>query len=80
MPKVTYNNKQRDCFVVPRPTAELYNVINDPFSFENLVNDERSSAKAREMKAVLDKWCQDTRDVLRTNAKEDGFDRTTEND
>ena len=69
--------KQSDCFVVPRPATELFNAVNDPFSFENLANDERYSAKAREMKAVLDKWCQDTGDTLRTNAKEDGFHRTT---
>jgi arylsulfatase A-like enzyme len=69
--------KQQACFVVPRPATELYNVINDPFSFDNLVNDERYSAKSREMKAALEKWQKQTADHVPVNPKEDSFHRIT---
>ncbi|MCK5441448.1 MAG: sulfatase [Maribacter sp.] len=69
------NEKQQDCFVKPRRAEELYDVINDPYQFNNLAEDQEYKEALTEMSRLLDTWIKETDDKIPANPTPDKFDR-----
>lgn len=68
---------QRDVFLAPRPTEELYRVVNDPDQLENLVNGSAHAAALRRLREVMTQWREETADSVPANPSQNGFDRET---
>jgi len=73
--KLTVN--QAFCFQAPRPSEELYDVINDPHCLRNLANSNSSSNALSQHRELLKKWMESTGDVFpgQDQVTPDGFDR-----
>jgi len=71
------NADQQDCFILPRPAEELYDVRKDPFSLRNLADDPACAEVLNHMRAVLDDWIRRTDDRIPADPTPDKFDRTT---
>lgn len=69
------NKYQLDCFVEPRESEELYNVINDPFQLTNLAGDADYKDPLIKMRGVLDNWIEEFGDVVPENPTPDKFHR-----
>ncbi len=51
-------------FMAPeKPPEELYDLANDPYEINNLVNDPRHQATLKQTREALDKWQKDTKDL-----------------
>ena len=48
------NENQLDCFIEPRVAEELYDVINDPYQFNNLAENLEFKESLNEMRNLLD--------------------------
>jgi N-sulfoglucosamine sulfohydrolase len=57
------NATQRLFFAATKPAEELYDVNADPHEIRNLATDTRFTPVLREMRATLDQWMTDTRDL-----------------
>jgi len=68
---------QNDCFVAPRATEELYDIMADPHSLRNVAGDPRYAAKLAEMRAALADWQRETADAQPAELTPDKFDRET---
>ena len=68
---------QLDCFIVPRVSEELYDVVNDPLQFKNLAQNNNYSDELNEMRNLLDKWIIEFNDTIPENPTPDKFDRWT---
>ncbi|MEM9017858.1 MAG: sulfatase, partial [Verrucomicrobiota bacterium] len=55
---------QRDIFLVPRPEDELYRVSSDPHQMTNLAGKPEQSAQLGIMKALLNRWVEETGDSV----------------
>ncbi|MCK4921232.1 MAG: sulfatase, partial [Bacteroidales bacterium] len=60
-------NEQEDCFIAPRPAEELYDMINDPYQLNNLIENEQYSRILKNMRKKLEKWKDDTNDSVPEN-------------
>ncbi|WP_186756047.1 sulfatase family protein [Echinicola salinicaeni] len=68
---------QMDCFVLPRPEEELYDVLSDPFQLNNLAMDDTYAKVLAEMRSKLNTWKKEFEDELPKDYTPDGFNRWT---
>ncbi|WP_200975110.1 sulfatase [Echinicola sp. 20G] len=54
---------QADIFVTPRPSEELYDIVNDPFQLYNLAADPSHQKDLVEIRQVLLQWQEETGDT-----------------
>ena len=73
------NENQLDCFVSPRPSEELYDVVNDPYQFHNLAGNPEHAGALNDMRKLLDNWMAEFGDEVPENPTPDKFDRWTGN-
>jgi len=66
-----------DCFIVPRPGEELYNVKKDPYQMHNLSQDPEYSDTLELMSDQLDEWLRIYGEYPFTPLREDKFYRWT---
>ncbi len=57
------NDVQKAFFARTKPAEELYDLAADPFETKNLAADPAHAAKLAELRAALDKWTADTKDL-----------------
>lgn len=69
------NDKQLDCFITPRPAEELYDVVKDPYHFNNLAENPDYQKQLQEMSLLLDSWIEEFNDTIPQNPTPDKFDR-----
>lgn len=69
------NENQLDCFVEPRIAEELYDVIKDPYQFDNLAQNSEYDEALNEMRNLLDNWIDEFEDEIPGNPTTDKFDR-----
>jgi hypothetical protein len=69
--------EQSGCFLKPRPTEELYDVVNDPHELHNLAADPKFAQPLALMRQQLDGWEVATGDMEVKERRPDGFDRET---
>jgi hypothetical protein len=46
----------------PRPAEELYNVVDDPYQFDNLAADPNHADTLKRLRGILDTWTKQTCD------------------
>jgi N-sulfoglucosamine sulfohydrolase len=68
-------SSQRQCFELPRPPIELYDLRNDPDEFFNLANVPAYASVVKELSARLNQWKKDTADIVPAKRAPDEFDR-----
>jgi len=68
---------QKNCFVSPRPEAELYDLEADPHELHNLAGQKDYQKVQADLRAVLDQWQEETHDRLPRTRRPDEFDRET---
>lgn len=68
---------QQQCFVVPRPAEELYDLQSDPHELRNLIDDPQHAAVRDELRAKLSAWKQQTGDRMPDRRRPPKFDRET---
>lgn len=73
----TLNKLQGRIFEIPQPAVELYNYVNDPNQFENVIDTDENISVQKELKKVLDKWREETLDSQPENLTPDWYDRET---
>jgi arylsulfatase A-like enzyme len=73
------NENQLDCFVKPRPSEELYDVVNDPHQLHNLAGNTDYEGALNDMQKLLDNWMAESGDEVPENPTPDKFDRWTGN-
>lgn len=66
-----------DCFIVPRPVEELYDVKKDPFQMNNLAQNDDYSENLRSMRKRLDEWLEKYGEYPIEHIKKDKFSRWT---
>ncbi len=71
------NEEQLDCFIAPRQEEELYDVVNDPYQFDNLAGDPDYEDNLSKMRSKLDEWIIQYSDTIPENPTPDKFDRWT---
>ncbi|MFW5656962.1 MAG: sulfatase [Bacteroidota bacterium] len=71
------NENQKDCFLVPRPPEELYDVVEDPFQLNNLAGDSAYFEELNQMREILNFWMEKTKDEVPLNPTPDKFNRWT---
>lgn len=59
----TLTGPQKIFFLPEKPEEELYDCVNDPHEVRNLANLPEHRERLTEMRKVLEKWMQDTRDL-----------------
>lgn len=69
------NAAQQDVFLAPRPAVELYNFNTDPHQLNNLAGNRELAATQQELKAVLDRWMDETADSVPAAISPDTFHR-----
>lgn len=68
---------QLDCFVNPRPAEELYDVVNDPYQFNNLAANPDYNEDLKKMRQQLDNWILEFDDNNPENPTRDNADPWT---
>lgn len=68
---------QQQCFTLPRPTLELYDLRADPGELHNIAAQPAYAGVRADLKARLDRWKVDTQDVAPARRSPDEFDRVT---
>jgi N-sulfoglucosamine sulfohydrolase len=68
---------QNDVFIKPRPVEEFFDVIHDTLQVKNLVGDKRYVKQMAQLKAVLQKWQDETADTAPAKLTPDWYDRET---
>lgn len=71
------SNAQMNCFLRPRPPEELYDLENDPFELNNLVEDRAHRWVLNGLRRELTNWQLATRDTPPDSRTPDEFDRET---
>ena len=69
----TITEKQADIFLAPRPQEELYDLIDDPYQFNNLMLAEDIPNAYYDLKQKLEEWSITTGDNLPQNLTEDWY-------
>jgi arylsulfatase len=62
---------QRDIFLIPRPADELYRISKDPHQLVNLVGKPEHAPVMEKLKALLDRWADETGDTVPANPTPD---------
>jgi N-sulfoglucosamine sulfohydrolase len=68
------NKDQRDIFLKPRPTLELYDLRTDPHQLRNLIANKKHAPMLSDLIRVLDLWAEDTGDTVPKNPTNDRQD------
>jgi arylsulfatase A-like enzyme len=68
---------QKDVFLAPRPTEELYRTDVDPDQLRNLANDPNYASTKAKLAKLLDEWTEATHDSAPADLTKDSFDRET---
>jgi N-sulfoglucosamine sulfohydrolase len=72
------NSHQLLIFESPRPVIELYNIIDDPYEFNNLAYDAKYRPVIRKLHDVLLNWMESTNDFpSEINRRHDNTDRVS---
>lgn len=71
------NEAQMRCFIIPRPTEELYDIANDPNELNNLAQNEAHANILTDMRSRLKKMRNTTNDSLPIARTNDDFFRDT---
>ena len=66
---------QRDVFMMPRPTEELFNVKNDALQLNNTIGNSRYTSIENKLRNVLQKWMKRTGDNIPKNLTKDWYRR-----
>ena len=66
---------QKDIFISPRPREEFYEIKNDLFQRENLIDNKKYIEKIKELKLVLNQWKNDTGDSEPSEITKDWYER-----
>ncbi|MEC7566702.1 MAG: sulfatase-like hydrolase/transferase [Planctomycetota bacterium] len=66
---------QRQCFIIPRPAEELYDLQTDPHSLENMADDPALEGVKSRLSGELDKWISQTDDKIPSPLTPDKFHR-----
>ena len=69
----TITEKQADIFMAPRPQEELYDLIADPYQFNNLMLGDDIPDAYSELKQKLEEWSAATGDDLPENITKDWY-------
>lgn len=69
------NSDQLNIFVSPTSKEELYDTKSDPFELNNLASDPEYAEKLDEMQTVLQRFMDDTGDVIPQTRTPDEYDR-----
>lgn len=69
--------QQRNCFVVPRPQWELYDLQRDPGELENRIDTPAYQSVRKKLTDALARWTDETKDYLPSRRTPDEFDRVT---
>ena len=65
-------------FAVPRPAEEFYDIINDPYETNNLINDPAYADTVARLRDELEKWRKETNDFSpEQRRRNDNTDRFT---
>lgn len=75
--KGTLNSDQQQCFTVPRPREELYDLLEDPYELTNLAGSQAHEVTLQTLRAALDTWIAATGDKVPKIRTADEFDRWT---
>ncbi|MGB7345124.1 MAG: sulfatase, partial [Pirellulaceae bacterium] len=67
----TLTKDQRDIFLVPRPTQELYDVIADPHQLKNLATEAAFGSQVADLDKLLNQWTAETKDSISTDPTPD---------
>lgn len=67
--------EQRDTFVEPRPSEELYFTPDDPHQIRNLIQDVRHASTLEELRGTMNRWQDETGDSVPEDLSPDYFDR-----
>jgi arylsulfatase A-like enzyme len=68
---------QRQCFRVPSPAEELYDLRKDPYALNNLADKSSHTDALAKMRNTLENWKRQTGDYLPEQLTPDKFDRET---
>jgi len=71
------DREHEGCFIVPRPSEELYDTLEDPYSLNNIASDREYGHVLEQMRRVYLEWARRTDDRVPANPAPDGFDRHT---
>lgn len=71
------NALQTDMFLLPRPTEELYDLSSDPSQHVNLAKTTQPPEALSRLRAVLDRWTEETGDTVPTHPTADNIELTT---
>ncbi|HRE82225.1 MAG TPA: sulfatase [Opitutaceae bacterium] len=71
------NTLQKDVFLAPRPTEELYDLSSDPIQKVNLARVTQPPEALSRLRAVLDRWTKETGDTVPTQPTADNIDLET---
>ena len=69
------SEKQGEIFLAPRPVEELYNNIEDPEQFQNLISDHQYGKKRNQMNKVLLECMQETGDNIPQKLTADWYEK-----
>lgn len=69
--------QQLQCFTLPRPAEELYDLENDPHEMQNLATDPKHTKILEELRGSLEDWKHRTDDRVPKVRRADEFDRVT---
>lgn len=69
--------EQQQCFVLPRPETELYDMQSDPGELYNLAGLPAYAATVKDLSTKLAQWKKDTADIAPPRRTPDEFDRET---
>ena len=72
------NDKQLDIFISPRPNEELYDLDNDPYQFNNLINGPELPKNYITLKSKLNEWIESTGDDIPDSLTKDWYLREQE--
>lgn len=73
------NEFQKDCFIQPRASEELYDVVKDPLQLHNLAQKPEYEGNLEQMRTLLDNWITEFNDIVPEKITPDKFDRWTGN-
>lgn len=68
---------QQQCFTLPRPALELYDLRSDPGEFNNLAAVPAYAPMLAELQRRMDAWRKETADLMPPRRTPDEFDRET---
>ena len=67
------SDRQSDIFTSPRPNEELYDLDNDPYQFNNLINSQNLPKNYEILKSKLNDWIINTGDDLPNSITKDWY-------